>query len=68
MITLAPSSADVPVGEDVRMQCAASHDSALDITFIWSLDGRAIDFDREREHYERVVRDDLPWMQYMNTE
>ncbi|KAL2093610.1 hypothetical protein ACEWY4_010922 [Coilia grayii] len=56
-ITLAPSNADVTVGEGVRMQCAASHDSTLDITFIWSLDGRAIDFDRERAHYERVDGD-----------
>ncbi|XP_012697891.1 contactin-1a [Clupea harengus] len=68
MITLAPSSADVPVGEDVRMQCAASHDSALDITFIWSLDGRAIDFDREREHYERVEGDSSGEMQIKSTQ
>ncbi|XP_062403149.1 contactin-1a isoform X2 [Sardina pilchardus] len=56
-ITLAPTNADVTVGEAVRMQCAASYDSTLDITFIWSLDGRAIDFDRNREHYERVDGD-----------
>lgn len=66
-ITLAPTNADVTVGEAVQMQCAASHDSTLDITFIWSLDGRAIDFDREREHYERVVRADLPWAQWCRT-
>ncbi|XP_030630760.1 contactin-1a [Chanos chanos] len=54
-ITLAPSNADVTVGENANMQCAASHDSSLDITFIWSLDGHAIDFDKEREHYERIM-------------
>uniref|UniRef100_A0AAY4DVU5 Contactin 1 n=1 Tax=Denticeps clupeoides TaxID=299321 RepID=A0AAY4DVU5_9TELE len=53
-ITLAPSNADVTVGEDARMQCAASHDSTLDITFVWSLDGHTIDIDIEGEHYERV--------------
>ncbi|XP_046889540.1 contactin-1a-like [Hypomesus transpacificus] len=51
-ITLAPSNADVKVGESTSMQCAASHDTLLDITFIWSLDGLVIDMDRESEHYE----------------
>uniref|UniRef100_A0A6Q2WS02 Contactin 1 n=1 Tax=Esox lucius TaxID=8010 RepID=A0A6Q2WS02_ESOLU len=51
-ITLAPSNTDVKVGESTSMQCAASHDSTLDITFVWTLDGRAIDFDREGSHFE----------------
>uniref|UniRef100_A0A8C2JV00 Uncharacterized protein n=1 Tax=Cyprinus carpio TaxID=7962 RepID=A0A8C2JV00_CYPCA len=51
-ITLAPSSADISVGESARMECAASHDPTLDLTFIWSLDAHVIDFDRDREHYE----------------
>ncbi|KAM9854667.1 contactin-1a [Aulostomus maculatus] len=53
-ITLAPANADVKVGENARMQCAASHDSSLDITFIWSLDGRVIDLHKESQHYERT--------------
>uniref|UniRef100_A0A667WN09 Contactin 1 n=1 Tax=Myripristis murdjan TaxID=586833 RepID=A0A667WN09_9TELE len=53
-ITLAPSNADVTVGESARMQCAASHDSSLDITFIWSLDGHVIDLHKDRQHYERT--------------
>ncbi|CDQ58179.1 unnamed protein product [Oncorhynchus mykiss] len=57
-ITLAPSNADVTVGESTHMQCAASHDSTLDITFVWTLDAHSIDFDREGSHYERnLVRD-----------
>ncbi|KAG5845127.1 hypothetical protein ANANG_G00135550 [Anguilla anguilla] len=52
-ITLAPSNADVTVGEDARMQCAASHDPSLEIDFIWSVNGRVVDFDREWEHYQR---------------
>uniref|UniRef100_A0A8C1SSC3 Contactin 1 n=1 Tax=Cyprinus carpio TaxID=7962 RepID=A0A8C1SSC3_CYPCA len=51
-ITLAPSSADISVGESARMECAASHDPTLDLTFIWSLDAHVIDFDRDREHYD----------------
>uniref|UniRef100_UPI003AACDCA7 contactin-1a-like n=1 Tax=Centroberyx gerrardi TaxID=166262 RepID=UPI003AACDCA7 len=53
-ITLAPSNADVTAGESARMQCAASHDSSLDITFIWSLDGRVIDLHKNSQHYERT--------------
>ncbi|CAG5957770.1 unnamed protein product [Menidia menidia] len=52
-ITLAPSNADVRAGEDAYMQCAASHDPLLDITFIWSLDGRVIDLHKDSRHYER---------------
>uniref|UniRef100_A0A673L2L5 Contactin 1 n=1 Tax=Sinocyclocheilus rhinocerous TaxID=307959 RepID=A0A673L2L5_9TELE len=54
-ITLAPSNADISVGESTRMECAASHDPTLDLTFIWSLDAHAIDFDQDREHYERKM-------------
>lgn len=54
-ITLAPANADVSVGENARMQCAASHDSSLDLTFIWSLDGHAIDLDKEKEYYQYVM-------------
>ncbi|XP_068169089.1 contactin-1a-like isoform X1 [Antennarius striatus] len=54
-ITLAPSNSDVKVGENTWMQCAASHDSSLDITFIWSLDGRVIDLHKDSQHYERTL-------------
>ncbi|XP_057691677.1 contactin-1a [Corythoichthys intestinalis] len=54
-ITLAPSNADVKVGENALMECNASHDSSLDITFIWSLDGRVIDLDKDSQHYERTL-------------
>uniref|UniRef100_A0A7N6ATM6 Contactin 1 n=1 Tax=Anabas testudineus TaxID=64144 RepID=A0A7N6ATM6_ANATE len=53
-ITLAPSNSDVKVGENAWMQCAASHDPSLDITFIWSLDGRVIDLHKDGRHYERT--------------
>lgn len=54
-ITLAPSDVDVKVGENAWMQCAASHDQSLDITFIWSLDGRVIDLHKDSQHYERTT-------------
>uniref|UniRef100_A0A8C4F8V5 Contactin 1 n=1 Tax=Dicentrarchus labrax TaxID=13489 RepID=A0A8C4F8V5_DICLA len=54
-ITLAPSNSDVKVGENAWMQCAASHDTSLDITFIWSLDGRVIDLHKDSQHYERSL-------------
>ncbi|KAI3371148.1 hypothetical protein L3Q82_023779, partial [Scortum barcoo] len=53
-ITLAPSNADIKVGENAWMQCAASHDPSLDITFIWSLDGRVIDLYKESQYFERT--------------
>ncbi|KAJ8262276.1 hypothetical protein GJAV_G00164580 [Gymnothorax javanicus] len=70
-ITLAPSNADVTVGEDARMQCAASHDPTLEIHFIWSIDDRVIDFDRESEHYQRVkagTRDSSGELRISNTQ
>ncbi|KAM3609067.1 uncharacterized protein V6R79_009351 [Siganus canaliculatus] len=55
-ITQAPSNADVKVGEKAGMQCTASHDLSLDITFIWSLDDQVIDLDKDREHYDHYER------------
>ncbi|XP_069084956.1 contactin-1 [Pleurodeles waltl] len=52
-ITLAPSNVDVTVGENATMQCHASHDPSLDLTFIWSQNGYIIDFDRDSQHYDR---------------
>ncbi|XP_030072034.1 contactin-1 [Microcaecilia unicolor] len=55
-ITLAPLNADVTVGENATMQCQAFHDPTLDLTFIWSVNGYDIDFDKESNHYERNLR------------
>lgn len=55
-ITLAPNNADVTVGENASMQCHASHDPTLDLTFIWSLNGFVIDFDRDDGHYEKHAK------------
>lgn len=53
-ITLAPSSADINVGENLTLQCHASHDPTMDLTFTWSLDDFPIDLDRSEGHYRRA--------------
>uniref|UniRef100_A0A8C2NQU1 Contactin-1 n=1 Tax=Capra hircus TaxID=9925 RepID=A0A8C2NQU1_CAPHI len=52
-IILAPINADITVGENATMQCAASFDPALDLTFVWSFNGYVIDFNKENIHYQR---------------
>uniref|UniRef100_A0A3Q1JSF2 Contactin 1b n=1 Tax=Anabas testudineus TaxID=64144 RepID=A0A3Q1JSF2_ANATE len=52
-ITVAPEDTEVKVGDEVTLSCAASFDPMLDITFIWAIDFRVIDFDSEWQHYER---------------
>uniref|UniRef100_A0A8D2QC69 Contactin 2 n=1 Tax=Zonotrichia albicollis TaxID=44394 RepID=A0A8D2QC69_ZONAL len=53
-ITLAPSSADINVGENLTLQCHASHDPTMDLTFTWSLDDFPIDFDKSEGHYRQA--------------
>ncbi|XP_067913839.1 contactin-2 [Heterodontus francisci] len=53
-ITLAPSNADINLGEDIILQCHASHDPTMDLTFTWSVNESPIDFDITGEHYQRV--------------
>uniref|UniRef100_A0AAQ5Z4I4 Contactin 1b n=1 Tax=Amphiprion ocellaris TaxID=80972 RepID=A0AAQ5Z4I4_AMPOC len=54
-LTVAPEDTEVQVGEEAILRCAASFDPMLDITFIWAIDFRVIDFDMEWQHYERVM-------------
>uniref|UniRef100_UPI00398F6463 contactin 1b n=1 Tax=Pristiophorus japonicus TaxID=55135 RepID=UPI00398F6463 len=54
-ITLEPSNIDVTMGENGTMECHASHDATLDLTFIWSTNGYPIDFDKENDYMERNV-------------
>uniref|UniRef100_A0A8D3BXA6 Contactin 2 n=1 Tax=Scophthalmus maximus TaxID=52904 RepID=A0A8D3BXA6_SCOMX len=42
-ITLAPSNADINQGENVTLQCHASHDPTMDLTFTWALNGVLLD-------------------------
>ncbi|XP_066489779.1 contactin-1 [Tiliqua scincoides] len=54
-IILAPTNVDVTVGQNATLQCHASHDPSLDLTFIWTLNGYPIDVDKESDHYERSI-------------
>ncbi|CAJ0928570.1 unnamed protein product [Ranitomeya imitator] len=45
-ITLAPSGADINEGDGVTLQCHASHDPTMDLTFTWELDGMPINFEK----------------------
>ncbi|KAJ8400200.1 hypothetical protein AAFF_G00398940 [Aldrovandia affinis] len=52
-ITLAPSNADINQGENVTLQCHASHDPTMDLTFTWSLNGVLLDLEEYSGHYHR---------------
>lgn len=54
-ITVAPEDVMVEVGGEVTLSCSASYDPMLDVTFIWAVDYRVIDFHAERRHYERIM-------------
>ncbi|XP_064156572.1 contactin-2-like isoform X1 [Anguilla rostrata] len=53
-ITLAPSNADINQGENVTLQCHASHDPSMDLTFTWSLNGVPLDPEKSGGHYRRL--------------
>lgn len=53
-ITLAPSNADINQGENVTLQCHASHDPTMDLTFTWTLNGVLLDLERSAGPYHRV--------------
>lgn len=53
-ITLAPSNADINQGENVTLQCHASHDPTMDLTFTWALNGVLLDLEDSAGLYHRV--------------
>ncbi|XP_061687345.1 contactin-2 isoform X2 [Syngnathoides biaculeatus] len=55
-ITLAPSNADINQGENVTLQCHASHDPTMDLTFTWALNGVLLDLEDSSGPYHRVER------------
>ncbi|XP_069489234.1 contactin-2 [Ambystoma mexicanum] len=50
-ITLAPTNADINMGDNVTLQCHASHDPTMDLSFTWSLQGLPIDAEKASGHY-----------------
>lgn len=53
-ITLAPSNADINQGENVTLQCHASHDPTMDLTFTWALNGVPLDLEDSSGPFHRV--------------
>uniref|UniRef100_A0A3Q3W7P1 Uncharacterized protein n=1 Tax=Mola mola TaxID=94237 RepID=A0A3Q3W7P1_MOLML len=53
-ITLAPSNADINQGENVTLQCHASHDPTMDLTFTWALNGVLLDLEVTAGPFHRV--------------
>ncbi|KAK1901223.1 Contactin-2 [Dissostichus eleginoides] len=53
-ITLAPSNADINQGDNVTLQCHASHDPTMDLTFTWALNGGLLDLEDSAGPYSRV--------------
>uniref|UniRef100_A0A672K088 Contactin-1-like n=1 Tax=Sinocyclocheilus grahami TaxID=75366 RepID=A0A672K088_SINGR len=51
-IIVAPSDTEAVVGDTTILQCSASYDPSLDITFIWTVDSYVINFYTDFEHYE----------------
>uniref|UniRef100_A0A672SIN3 Contactin-1-like n=1 Tax=Sinocyclocheilus grahami TaxID=75366 RepID=A0A672SIN3_SINGR len=54
-ITVAPSDTGAVVGDTTILQCSASFDPSLDITFIWTVDSYVIHFYTDFEHYELLM-------------
>lgn len=53
-ITLAPSNADINQGENVTLQCHASHDPTMDLTFTWAFNGVLLDLEHPSGPYHRL--------------
>uniref|UniRef100_A0ABM5G6X3 Contactin-2 isoform X2 n=1 Tax=Pogona vitticeps TaxID=103695 RepID=A0ABM5G6X3_9SAUR len=68
-ITLAPSSADINVGENITLKCHASHDPRMDLTFTWSLDEFLIDLGKSEGHYKRAsVKENIGDLMILNAQ
>ncbi|XP_054020520.1 contactin-5 isoform X2 [Dryobates pubescens] len=53
-IELTPKKIELTVGESIVLSCKALHDSTLDVTFYWTLNGQPIDFEKEGGHFESI--------------
>lgn len=53
-IELTPKKIELMVGESIVLSCKALHDSTLDVTFYWTLNGQPIDFEKEGGHFESI--------------
>ncbi|XP_053312490.1 contactin-5 [Spea bombifrons] len=53
-IELTPKRTELTVGESIVLSCKAIHDSSLDVTFFWSLNGKPVDFEQDDGHFESI--------------
>ncbi|RMC07378.1 hypothetical protein DUI87_16843 [Hirundo rustica rustica] len=53
-IELTPKKIELTVGESIVLSCKALHDSTMDVTFFWTLNGQPIDFEKEGGHFESI--------------
>ncbi|RLW08382.1 hypothetical protein DV515_00003357, partial [Chloebia gouldiae] len=53
-IELTPKKVELTVGESIVLSCKALHDSTMDVTFYWTLNGQPIDFEKEGGHFESI--------------
>ncbi|NWV68980.1 CNTN5 protein, partial [Malurus elegans] len=53
-IELTPKKIELTVGESIVLSCRALHDSTLDVSFYWTLNGQPIDFEKEGGHFESI--------------
>nr|XP_005482654.1 contactin-5 isoform X2 [Zonotrichia albicollis] len=53
-IELTPKKIELTVGESIVLSCKAIHDSTMDVTFHWTLNGQPIDFEKEGGHFESI--------------
>ncbi|KAI1242034.1 Contactin-5, partial [Lamprotornis superbus] len=53
-IELTPKKIELTVGESIVLSCKALHDSTMDVTFYWTLNGQPIDFEKEGGHFESI--------------
>ncbi|XP_035886136.1 LOW QUALITY PROTEIN: contactin-6 [Phyllostomus discolor] len=58
-ITVPPPPTDVTVGESIVLPCQVSRDPSVDVAFVWSFNGHAIDLGEGEPHFERVGGDSV---------
>ncbi|XP_064413985.1 contactin-5 [Latimeria chalumnae] len=53
-VEVTPAKTELTVGESIVLNCKAIHDPTLDVTFLWTLNGQPVDFQKEGGHFESI--------------
>ncbi|XP_043933946.1 contactin-4 isoform X2 [Protopterus annectens] len=56
-IIIPPANMEAIVGESIVLPCQVSHDPSLGVAFSWYFNGQLINFDADRDHFEKVGGD-----------